>query len=522
MPVYSITYMKTKIFFTCCLCVLFVWQSAAQTVDGTKIPLKHGAHRIGKRTDAAMQHWRGYGLGQFIHWGVYAIPGGQWNGKTSTYAAEWFRTSGLISREEYDNLYKQFNPTDFDAKQWAKQARQMGAKYMIFTTKHHDGFCMWPSKYTGYTIANTPYKNDIVKELVDAYTAEGIDVYLYFSIIDWSHLGYISGGNINTPQVKQAFQSGEGHNPFKSAKEKEKYEDFKSFTRNQLLELIENYPAIKGLWFDGSWDVAWVCNFSWVDSLGFELREKHPGLVIGSRFRSDEYGNRHVDANGDLIDDYDQRFERNLPANLKETGGNDWECVMTIPENQWGYHRDWSLSYIKTPGDLLEMIVKSNSLDGNFVLNFGPDGKGNIRKEESNIAREIGDWMAVNGEAVYGVQHSVLDKHDWGYSTQKADKLYLTVFNKPVNNLLRVKLPKSRDREMVYIISKAELLSTKESVKIQGGNKPNTYYRDKSGYSYYDLLIPNAVQESDKPFVIVIVLKEIDRKDQAEYQQAII
>ena len=502
------------------LCALFALPGFAQT-EKERISLKHGAHRIGNRTDAYMQNWREYGLGQFIHWGVYSIPGGEWNGQKTTYAAEWFRTSGLISREEYDNLYKQFNPTKFNAKQWAKQAKDMGAKYLIFTTKHHDGFCMWPSKYTDYTIANSPYKNDIVKEIVDAYTAEGIDVYLYFSIIDWSHPGYISGGNINTPAVKQSYQSGEGINPFKSTEQEEKYEDFKTFTRNQLLELLDNYPQIKGLWFDGSWDVAWVRNAAWVDALGLELREKHPGLIIGSRFRSDEFGNRHQDANGDMIDDYDQRYERNLPKDLAETKGFDWDCVMTIPENQWGYHRDWTLSYIKTPYDLIEMTVKANSLNGNFVINFGPDGDGNIRQEETKIAEEVGKWMKANGEAVYGPHHSILEKQDWGYITQKGNKAYLTVFNKPLNNMVRVKVPRSSNRDMVYVITSAESLSTKETIKINGGGRPGTYYRDKFGSSYYDLIIPENLQKSTEPFVLVIDLKEIDRGDLEAYQEAI-
>jgi alpha-L-fucosidase len=484
------------------------------------IVLQHGAHRTGKRTDADMRRWREYGLGQFIHWGVYAIPGGQWNGKTSYGAAEWFRSSGLITRDEYDNLYKQFNPTDFDAVKWAKLAKQMGAKYMIFTTKHHDGFCMWPSKYTDYTIANTPYRKDIVKALVDAYATEGIDVYLYFSIIDWSHPGYYSGGNINSASLKKTYQEqGENYNPFDTGERKAKYETFKTFTRNQLLELLDNYPSIKGLWFDGSWDVAWVKNAAWVDSLGLELRAKHPGLIIGSRFRSDELGNRHVDANGLLIDDYDQRFERNLPNTLNETGGNDWDCVMTIPENQWGYHRDWSLSYVKTPYDLIEMIVKANSLDGNFVVNFGPDEKGNIRKEETEIAQKIGEWMKINGKAVYGTHHSVLEKQDWGYSTQKEDKIYLAIFNKPVNNLVRVKVPKSKTGRMVTVIEKAEFLATGKSAKINGKGQPGSNYRDKNCACYNDIIDPEDFQNTGQPFVIVIQLKEISEKE--AYRQAI-
>jgi alpha-L-fucosidase len=511
--------MSTKNSLVLFLSILLCGQGIAQTnQEKERLPLKHGAHRTGKRTDAAMQRWREYGLGQFIHWGVYAIPGGQWNGKTSAYAAEWFRSSGLIAKEEYDTLYKQFNPQAFNAEQWAKQAKEMGAKYVIFTTKHHDGFCMWPSKYTAYTVANTPYGKDIVKEIVDAYTAEGIDVYLYFSIIDWNHPGYQAGKAI-APSDRADW---EHFNPFKTAEDKARYETFKEFTRNQLIELLTGYPQVKGLWFDGSWDSAWMKEAAWVDALGEELRAMHPGLIIGSRFRADEKGCRHVDANGDLIDDYDQRFERNLPSTLAETGGNDWDCVMTIPENQWGYHRDWSLSYVKTPYDLIDMMVKANSLDGNFVINFGPDGEGNIRKEEADIAREVGKWLSVNGEAVYGVHHSILGKQDWGYSTQRGDVIYLTVFNKPMNNLLRVKMPVSKEKSRVYVVEQAEYPAIKEPAHIHGGGRAGTYYRDKFGSSYYDIVIPEKIATAGQPFVIKIRLKEIDRKELNAYQQAII
>jgi len=472
-----------------------VAQSASDAV------LQHGAHRIGKRSDAAMQHWRDSGFGQFIHWGVYAIAGGQWNGKNYTGAAEWIRSWKEMPNETYDSLYKQFNPTRFDAKQWAKQAKAMGAKYMIFTTKHHDGFCMWHSKYTDYTVANTPYQKDILRELIDAYTAEGIDVYLYFSIIDWSHPGYRAN--------------------LVSDNDRQQYEIFKQFTRNQLVELLTNYPETKGLWFDGTWDKAWIAQAAWADSLGMELRNLHPGLIIGSRFRADETGKRHVDANGHLIDDYDQRFERNLPADLQETGGNDWECVMTIPENQWGYHHDWSWTYCKTPSELIKMMIQTRALDGNFVINFGPDGEGNIRKEEADIATAVGRWMSVNGVAVYGVHHSDLTKQDWGYATQNGNKIYLTVFNQPVNQLLRIQVPKSKSAEKIFVIRSAKLLANGQNLSVKGNAKRGSYYRDKFGYSYFDLILPAKIKHQSLPFVLEIELDEINVRDQDSYQQAL-
>jgi len=487
---------KSSIIISLILCVLSFGSVQAQTTKRASVPLEHGAHRIGPRTDAAMQKWRDYGLGQFIHWGVYAIPGGHWNGEVYRGAAEWIRSWDKMPKSDYDNLYKQFNPKNFNAKQWAKQAKDMGVKYMIITTKHHDGFCLWQSKYTDYTIANTPYKKDIIKELVDAYNAEGIDVTLYFSIIDWNHKGYRS-------------------TPPKTDEEKASYEEFKQFTRNQLIELLQNYPTTIGLWFDGTWDQAWIQQAAWVDSLETELRAMHPGLIIGSRFRADENGKRHYDSNGDLIGDYDQTWERNMPETTAELNGVDWDCVMTIPENQWGYHSDWSLTYVKKPFELIEMLVKAVSLNGNFVLNFGPDGNGTIRPEETQIAAEIGAWMKVNSEAIYGCHHSSWEKQGWGYYTQNASlRQYLTVFNHPLNNLVRVKVPKCTDDSNIIIVEKAYFLDGKQNAVVKKAG------RDKYGNIYYDIESP--APKSLLPYVIVLDTKEVKKNEADKYQQAII
>lgn len=127
-------------------------QDIPNNTPRTSLALAHGAHRLGKRTDPMMERWRNYGLGQFIHWGVYAIPGGQWNGASYGGAAEWIRSWKGMPKEAYDNLYKEFDPENYDPSALAKQAKEMGAKYMIITTKHHDGFCLWPSEYTDYEI----------------------------------------------------------------------------------------------------------------------------------------------------------------------------------------------------------------------------------------------------------------------------------------------------------------------------------------------------------------------------------
>jgi alpha-L-fucosidase len=281
-------------------CILFTANDAdAQQWSGPKrkpekpVEVKYGSLTPANRTDATMEAFRNYGLGQFIHWGVYSLAGNEWEGVSArggAAASEWIRSwSGPTAPKDwkntYDNLYKQFNPKDFDAKRWAKQAKDMGAKYVIFTTKHHDGFALWPTQYSDYNISKSPYKKDIVKQVVDAYTAEGIDVYLYFSILEWNNPNYMG----KAPQTDE---------------EKKKFNQFLNYTRNQLLEQLKNYPQIKGFWFDGTWDASWKSAYEFTYNLEKELREKHPGLIIGSRFRNDEHGSRHFDSNGNMLGDY--------------------------------------------------------------------------------------------------------------------------------------------------------------------------------------------------------------------------
>jgi alpha-L-fucosidase len=453
----------------------------------SSITLEHGSHHLGRRTDAQMETWRNYGLGQFIHWGLYAIPGGHWKGKYYAGAAEWIRSWDGMPKEDYDNLYKQFNPKNFHAKAWAAQAKNMGARYVIITTKHHDGFCIWPSKYTDYTIANTPYKKDALKEIVDAYDAEGIDVYLYFSIIDWNQKGYRSA-------------------PPQTMEEKKVYGEFKTFTANQLKELLTMYPSTKGLWFDGTWDKAWVEQATFADSLETALRVLHPGLIIGSRFRADENGRRHFDSNGDLMGDYEQGWERKLPNTIEEVHGNDWDCVMTVPENQWGYHSDWR-GHVKTSTELIEMMVKSVSLDGNFVLNFGPDGQGSIRPEETKLAKEIGEWMKANHEAIYDCGYAGSEKQDWGYITKsrKTGKYYLVIFNVSVSGGIKIKMAPGTGIGKVY-----DLANNRKVYE------PEELHRSGQGNEY----LIHLKEKPQQPKVIVLESSDQDKGSGVIYQKA--
>jgi alpha-L-fucosidase len=392
----------------------------AQDQPKPRVELKYGAQREGRRTDADMARWRSHRLGMIIHYGLYSQAGGSWNGVNYSYAAEFIKSSAKVPNEEYDQLLKTFNPDRNAPKNWALLAKTMGAKYVVITTKHHEGFCLWPSKYTDFDVESTPYKTDFLGEFISACSEQGLDVMLYYSILDWHHKGW-------------RYQ-------LKDDADRAAFLDFWEFASLQLEELLQRYPNIKGFWFDGTWDASVKGNGHLTFELEQRLRKIKPGLVIGSRLRADETGARHFDANGQLMGDYEQGWERKLPtAPLK----NDWECVMTIPENQWGYHAKWT-GHVKDSIELIEMASRCTALDGNFVLNIGPRGDGSIRTEEAKLAKEIGDWMAKNGNAIYGCGTSGLENQAWGWITrkEKSDEINAIVFNVPISGRLTVQLNK--------------------------------------------------------------------------------
>lgn len=432
--------------------------------------LQYGAQYTGKRKDSAMAKFRSNRFGQFLHWGLYSIPGGVWNGKTYNYAAEFLKSSAHIPTTTWDSLMYQFNPVKFDAKAMARMAKQMGVKYMTITTKHHEGFCLWPSAYTPFNVSNTPFKKDILKELVEAYNAEGIDVHFYYSVLDWHH-----------PDWKY---------DIKSAEDQTQFLHYLDFAYNQLKELATNYPTVKCFWFDGTWDNSIKKNGWWTLAVEKMLKQVHPGMIVNSRLRADDYGARHKDSNGEMMGDYGSGYERKLPDPVKDIDVTqaDWEACMTIPENQWGYHKDWSLSYIKTPVELIEMLALTTSLGGNFLLNFGPQGDGAIRTEEKQIATAIGEWMKVNGEAIYGGDYAGWKKQDWGYYIKKegTNKIYMVVCNQPLSGIAKIQTP-----ERVKIVKNYLLANPGQQVQIRETQK-----------NQFNLYLPPA--KIAIPFIIVL------------------
>ena len=459
--------MKNKLFILIALCISI--QVLAQEPK-KEIPLKYGATNIGKRQDEAMKRFRDNRLGEFIHWGLYAIPGGEWKGKVYNGAAEWLKSWAKVPASEWLGLMKQWNPVKFDARQWARMAKEMGVKYVKITTKHHEGFCLWPSRYSEYTVAQTPFKKDILGELVKAYNDEGIDVHFYFSVMDWSHPDYRY--EISSKEDSVAFSR------------------FLTFTDNQLKELATRYPTVKDFWFDGTWDASIKKNGWWTAHVEQMLKNLVPGVTVNSRLRADDYGKRHFDSNGCLMGDYESGYERRLPDPVEDLQVTkwDWEACMTLPENQWGYHKDWLLSYVKTPVEVIDRIVHAVSMGGNMVVNFGPQADGDFRSEEKELAVALGKWMKKYGECIYGCGYAGWDKRDWGYYTRKGQEIYMVVFNCPYSGFLDVKVPKGTKIEKAAL-SDGQELKVVETTRNE-----------------YNVAMPS--QNPGEPFIIKLQIKE--------------
>ena len=320
-------------------------------------------------------------------------------------------------------------------------------------------------------MAQTPYKKDILGELVKAYNDEGIDVHFYFSVMDWSNPDYRY--DIRSEEDSVAFNR------------------FLTFTDNQLKELAIRYPTVKDFWFDGTWDTSIKKNGWWTAHVERMLKEMLPGVTINSRLRADDYGQRHFDSNGHLMGDYESAYERRLPDPVKDLKVTrwDWEACMTIPENQWGYHKDWSISYVKTPLEVLERIVHAVSMGGNMVVNFGPQADGDFRPEEKELAETVGSWMKKYGESIYGCGYSGLPKQDWGYYTRKGDEIYMIVFNVPYSGKLVVRTTKG--------------LQLLNAIMMDGGRELEVA---ETTNNEYNVSLPS--QKPGEPFVVKLKVTE--------------
>jgi alpha-L-fucosidase len=355
-----------------------------------------------KANDPKMDWWKDAKFGMFIHWGLYSIPAGEWNGIEDASIGEWIMNHSKIPIAEYKALAGKFNPTEFNADKFVLLAKEAGMKYMVLTSKHHDGFAMFKSADPFNIVDATPYKKDVVKALADACKKHGLHFGLYYSQAqDWNHPGGCTYGGSWDPA---------------QAGDYEKYLNEVSIP--QVKEILSTYnPEI--LWWDTSCGMSAEAEAKFVSIL-----KKYPKLITNNRL-----GNG---IEGDL-----ETPEQEIPA----TGipGKNWESCMTMNDT-WGYKKNdqnWKSSEI-----LVQNLVDIVSKGGNYLLNVGPTSQGLIPDASIERLKEVGSWMKLNGEAIYGTSASPFSEITWGRVTQKnfgkSTKLYLNVFDWPTDGKLVV------------------------------------------------------------------------------------
>jgi alpha-L-fucosidase len=411
----------------------FAISACAQMTGKSTLP------ETAEQRDERMQWWRQARFGMFIHWGVYSIPAGTYKGKQISGIGEWIMENGDIPVAEYEKYAKQFNPVKFNASQWVQVAKNAGMKYIVITSKHHDGFCLWDSKVSQYDIMDAaPFKRDILKELSAACRKHGVRLCFYHSIMDWHH-----------PDAQGPFypnyNDGSRTNPNFS-----RY--VKTYLKPQLRELITNYGPLGVLWFDGEW----IKN--WTEPQGVDLYNYVRGLqrdiIINNRVGKGRKSMQGMTKEGYFAGDFGTPEQEIPPTGLP---GVDWETCMTMNDT-WGfksYDNNW-----KSKEDLLRKLVDIASKGGNFLLNVGPTSEGLIPQASMERLAAMGEWMSKNSESIYGTTASPFEKLPWGRCTAKPGKLYLHVFDWPVNGELKVPMPRN-DVQKAYLIAhkdRAELL----------------------------------------------------------------
>lgn len=398
---------------------LLISQTMAQTSNNSA---------TSKQNDARMQWWKDAKFGMFIHWGIYSVPSGKW-GETTTYG-EWIMHTAKIPRAEYGALAQKFNPTKFNADEWVKLAKDAGQKYIVITSKHHDGFAMFGSKASTYNIVDaTPFKRDILKELAEACRKQNMKLGFYYSQAqDWYHPGGAVSGNVEWDETHKGDMN--------------KYVE--EIAIPQVKEILANYGDVAILW----WDTPTNMTQEMARKLA-DLTLPYPNLITNNRLGAG--------MGGDL-----ETPEQFVPA----TGfpGRNWEVCMTM-NGHWGYNAyddRW-----KSTEDLLRKLIDIVSKGGNFLLNVGPNQYGIIPEVCQQNLREMGAWLNLNGEAIYGTQASPFPFLSWGRATRKGQTLYLHVFDWPKDGKLVVPFDNK--------ITKAVLLAdSKTSLKVTSGKEKST------------------------------------------------
>lgn len=347
-------------------------------------------------------------FGMFIHWGIYALPARH----------EWVKNKERITTEAYQKYFERFDPDLYDPGAWARQAREAGMRYVVITSKHHDGFCLWDSDETEYKATNTPHGRDLLAPFVEAFRAEGLKVGFYYSLIDWHHPEFPV--DRHHPQRDDA-----------SFREREKHRDmtqYAAYMRRQVRELLTRYGKIDILWFDFS--------YPGEDGKGHRDWESEKLLKLVRELAPDVIVDNRLDLEGAADIYTPEQFQPR--EGLKDADGNAlvWEACQTF-SGSWGYHRDekdW-----KSVHQLLGMLIDGVSKGGNLLLNVGPTGRGEFDFRARERLAGMGEWLRLNGRSIYGcgpAPEGLVAPPDCRYTYHaETNRLYLHVLAWPFKEI---------------------------------------------------------------------------------------
>ena len=357
-----------KILTSILITVGISWTAAAQnTPDWAKETMEQKEKR--------MAWWTHDRFGMFIHWGIYAVPARH----------EWVKQRERISDADYQKYFDRFDPDLYNPKEWAAKAKAAGMKYVVVTAKHHDGFCLWDSKFTDFKVTNTPYRKDMIKPLVDAFRAEGIRIGFYYSLIDWRHPDFpYDRIHPNGPSNQQER---------KAANEKRDLKKYQQYLKDQLRELLTQFGRIDELFLDFSypgddgkghqdWDAEGLLKL---------VRQLQPSILVDNRLDLN-----HTDWGWDFVTP-----EQFMPAEWPTVRGQrvPWETCQTF-SGSWGYYRDeytW-----KSVHQLVVMLIETVSKGGNLLLNVGPTARGVFDDRANERLDGLALWMKFHDRSVYG------------------------------------------------------------------------------------------------------------------------
>ncbi len=376
---------------------------------------------IGTETDAQKQQrmawWTDSRFGMFIHWGLYS----------GAARHEWVKHNEALSNEQYQKYFDAFNPDLFEPTKWAKEAKAAGMKYAVLTTKHHEGFCLFDSKYTDYKAPNTQAKRDLVREYVNAFRGQGLKVGFYYSLLDWHHPDYVMD---DIHPLTQKDKSKEHYAQLNKGRDMAKY---RLYLRNQITELLTNYGKIDILWLDFSFpNKKDKMRGKDADDWGAVelvklIRKLQPGIIIDNRLNLDQYKD-----GADF-----ETPEQVSTKELEKYRGHTWETCQTF-SGSWGYYRDENTW--KTHRQLLDLLITSVANGGNLILNVGPTARGEFDYRATNALDSMSYWMHANNQSIYNCTYAPSS-----FSVPEGDrltynpitkKLYLHLFNYPTDGVL--------------------------------------------------------------------------------------